>query len=166
MCCGAPEGSRASLTRSKTPGDLTDEFRLSCWRWANQQDPPPRCLVGVETCRSVCQSSVRTSKDAVPNSHPEDGCGYSAENRFPRLNVWQISWWDKGTKDSKLDVDVWWERGGGGGDHSLLFLKGLWKQQMGADIWSIKLRFVRLTIWSSLKIYTAVGTREHCNDKV
>ncbi|KAF6736308.1 Regulator of G-protein signaling 7 [Oryzias melastigma] len=42
-------------------------------RWANQQDSPPHCLVGVETCRSVCQSSVRTSKDAAPNSHPEDG---------------------------------------------------------------------------------------------
>lgn len=29
VCCGAPEGSRFSLQPSTTPGDLTDEFRLS-----------------------------------------------------------------------------------------------------------------------------------------
>lgn len=57
MCCGAPEGSRFSLLPSTTPGDLTDEFRLSGRRWANQRDLLLWCLVGMETCLSFCQSS-------------------------------------------------------------------------------------------------------------
>lgn len=57
--CRAPRGSRFFLQLGTTPGDLTDEFRLSCWRWANQPGLLSSCFAGMETCLFICQSRVK-----------------------------------------------------------------------------------------------------------